>query len=69
MHAGITILNYCKLAVENSIFVRPLWKPDLSYTRKNLTPCSTSANKPSTNCIRTFCPKLSTSLKQAVNNL
>jgi ArsR family metal-binding transcriptional regulator len=28
-----------------------------------------SANKPSTSCVRTACPKLSTSLKQAVNNL
>jgi hypothetical protein len=38
------------------------------YTRKNLTSCSKSANKPSTSCLRTACPKLSTSLEQAVNN-
>ena len=40
-----------------------------SYTRKNLASCSKSANKPSTSCVRTACPKLSTSLEQAVNNL
>jgi hypothetical protein len=34
------------------------------YTRKNLTSCSKSANKPSTSCLRTACPKLSTSLEQ-----
>ena len=28
-----------------------------------------SANKPSTSCVRTACPKLSTSMEQAVNNL
>ena len=28
-----------------------------------------SANKLSTSCVRTACPKLSTSLEQAVNNL
>ena len=39
------------------------------YTRKNLTTCSKSANKPSTSCVRTGCYKLSTSLEQAVNNL
>jgi hypothetical protein len=39
------------------------------YTRKNLTSCSKSANKPSTSYVRTACPKLSTSLEQAVNNL
>jgi hypothetical protein len=41
----------------------------LLYKRKNLTSCSKSANKPSTSCVRTACPKLSTSLEQAVNNL
>ena len=41
----------------------------LVYTRKNLTTCSKSANKPSTSCVRTACYKLSTSLEQAVNNL
>ena len=30
---------------------------------------SKSANKLSTSCVRTACPKLSTSLEQAVNNL
>ena len=39
------------------------------YTRKNLTTCSKSANKPSTSCVRTACYNLSTSLEQAVNNL
>ena len=39
------------------------------YTRKNLTTCSKSADKPSTSCVRTACYKLSTSLEQAVNNL
>ena len=46
------------------------WKGHLRlYTRKNLTTCSKSANKPSTSCVRTACHKWSTSLKQAVNNL
>jgi hypothetical protein len=36
------------------------------YKRKYLTSCSKSANKPSTSCVRTACPKLSTSLEQAV---
>ena len=40
-----------------------------SYTRKNLTTCSKSANKPLTSCVRTACYKLSTSLEQVVNNL
>jgi hypothetical protein len=40
----------------------------LPYTRKNLTSCSKSGNK-SSSCVRTACPKLSTSLEQAVNNL
>jgi hypothetical protein len=38
-------------------------------TRENLTSCSKSANKSSTSCVRTACPKLSTSLEQTVNNL
>jgi hypothetical protein len=38
-------------------------------TGKHFTSCSKSANKPSTSCVRTACPKLSTSLEQAVNNL
>jgi hypothetical protein len=41
----------------------------IRYTRKNLTSCSKSANKPSTSCVRTACPKLSTSLEQTINNL
>ena len=41
----------------------------LDYTRKNLTTCSKSEKKPSTSCVRTASYKLSTSLKQAVNNL
>jgi hypothetical protein len=40
-----------------------------NYTRKNLASCSKSANKPSTSCVRTACPKLLTSMEQAVNNL
>jgi hypothetical protein len=39
------------------------------YTRKNLTSCSKSANKPSTMYALLVDPKLSTSLEQAVNNL
>jgi hypothetical protein len=39
------------------------------YKRKYLASCSKSANKPSTSCVRTACPKLSTSLEQSVNNL
>ena len=31
------------------------------YTSKNLTFCSKSANKPSTSCVRTACPKFGTS--------
>jgi hypothetical protein len=38
------------------------------YTRKNLTSCSTSANKPSTSCVRIACPKLSTSMEQLVKS-
>jgi hypothetical protein len=38
------------------------------YTRKILISCSKSANKPSTSCVRTACPKLSASLKQLVNS-
>jgi hypothetical protein len=40
----------------------------IDYTRKNLTSCSKSANKPSTSCVRTACPKLSTSMEQVVNS-
>jgi hypothetical protein len=36
------------------------------YTRKNLTCCSKSANKPSTSCVLTACPKLPTSVEEAV---
>ena len=40
------------------------------YMWKNLTSCSKFAtNKLSSSCDRTACPKLSTSLEQAVNNL
>ena len=39
------------------------------YTRKNLTTCNKSANKPSTSSVRTACYNLSTSLEQIVNNL
>ena len=41
---------------------------EFSHTRKNLTICSKSETKPSTSCVRTACYKLSTSLRQAVNN-
>ena len=40
----------------------------MTYTRKNLTICSKSANKPSTSCLGTACYKLSTILEQVVNN-
>jgi hypothetical protein len=36
---------------------------------QNLTSCSKLVYKPSTSCVRTACPKLSTSMEQAVNNL
>ena len=36
----------------------------LNYTRKNLTTCSKSANKPLKTCPRIACYKLSTSLEQ-----
>jgi hypothetical protein len=49
--------------------MRVLANKKLMHTLKNLTSCSKSANKPSTSCVRTACPKLSTSLEQAVNNL
>ena len=42
------------------------------YTRKSLTTCNKSANKPSTSCVRTACYKLSTSLEKLLttcNNL
>ena len=38
------------------------------YTCKNHTSCSKSVNKPSTSCVRTACPKLSTGMEEAVNN-
>ena len=41
----------------------------MTYTRKNLTTCSKSANKPLTSCLRTACYKLSTSCQQVWNNL
>jgi hypothetical protein len=41
----------------------------LPYTRKNLTSCNKSANKPSTSCVRATCPKLPTSLEQAVTDI
>ena len=41
----------------------------LNYTRKNLTTCTKSKNKPSTSCVRTASYKLSTSLEQVVNNM
>ncbi len=37
--------------------------------RKSLTACSKSANKSSTSCVRTACPRLSTTMEQAVDNL
>jgi hypothetical protein len=39
-----------------------------SYTRRNLASCGKSANKPSTSCVRTACPKLSTSVEELVNS-
>ena len=39
-----------------------------SYTCKSLTSCSKSAKKLSTSCLRTACPKLSTSMEQLVNS-
>jgi hypothetical protein len=39
------------------------------FVRKYVTSCSKSANKWSTSCVRIACPKLSTSLEEAVNNL
>ena len=36
---------------------------------QNLIACSKFANKPSRSCVRTACPKLSTSMQQAINNL
>ena len=39
------------------------------YTRKNLTSCNKSANKPSTRGIRTACHKLPTGLEQLVTTL
>ena len=40
-----------------------------THVKVSLTSCSKSANKLSTSCVRTACPKLSTSLEQTVNNL
>ena len=58
------------LAIVGTMFLSSTaWLYSLSHARKSLTSCSKSANnKPSTNCFRTACPKLSTSLEQAVNN-
>jgi hypothetical protein len=48
---------------------RPCLQICVPYTRKNLTSCNKSANKPSTRCIRTACHKLSTGLEQLVTTL
>jgi hypothetical protein len=45
------------------------WRALGLYTRKHFTSCSKSADKPSTSCVRTACPKLSTSLEQLVTSL
>jgi hypothetical protein len=37
---------------------------DVRFLRVYTPSCSKSANKPSTSCVRTACPKLSTSLEQ-----
>ena len=42
---------------------------DSYYTRRNLTTCNKSADKLSTRCVRTACPKLSTSSFKLVDNL
>ena len=52
--------------VETEQWLGPLVR-NSTYTRKNLTTCSKSANKPSTSCVRMACYKLSTNLEQAVN--
>ena len=70
------ILNCVTLWCHNDLcmWFSLLWhvcilQDNLVYTRKNLTFCNKSANKPSTRCIRTACHKLSTRLEQLVNNL
>jgi hypothetical protein len=64
-HAWIFLLN--KYYMLRMLCDKRVYR--LLYRRKSLTSCSKSANKPSTSCLRTACPKLSTSLEQAVNNL
>ena len=59
----------CVKPYPNYINLEQFEVTDIFYTRKTLTICSKSANKPSTRCVRTACYKLSTSLEQAVNNL
>ena len=64
-----TGLNNVFLPTSFTIISNILQNGYIQCTRKNLTTCSKSANKPSTSCVRTACYKLSTSLEQAVNNL
>ena len=62
----VRILKYKSI---NFVFFVWFWGYIYQYTRKNLTTCNKSANKPSTSCVRTACYNLSTSLEQIVNNL
>ena len=70
MHASSNLLSMRTQKSEytsyNFLYVSTLTE---IYTGKNLTSCSKSANKPSTSCVSTACPNLSTRLGQAVNNL
>jgi hypothetical protein len=63
--------NLAWLAYERSFLssLQKTYDTECLYTRKILTSCNKSANKLSTSCVRTACPKLSTGLEQAVNNL
>jgi hypothetical protein len=54
-----------------STTIQPIQYRIWRFTRVKISHvvCSKSANKPSTSCVRTACPKLSTNLEQAVLNL
>jgi hypothetical protein len=72
------IISTRLLQVVNSLF-QTCWQIGTSsakttcwqtcYKMWDFCVCNKSANKPSTSCVRTACPKLSTSLEQAVSNL
>ena len=60
LHFGKLNIRY--VIKENTLFLH-------RYTRKNLTTCSKSANKPSTSCVRMACQQVWNKLLTTCNNL